>query len=114
MGEKWQFEYEEQCRQMKMMGGAMNRMKNVKMSQAWEKWQFEYEEFNRQLKMMTGAMNRMKNLHLSRAWNQWRSILVYATEEETIYNWPVRPVMVPCLGTGSSVLIPSLMYPGLS
>ena len=68
-----QFWYEQVKHQQFMMAGALNRMRNLKLSQAWEKWQYEYEEAKRLQYMLSGAIKRMQNLKLSQAWESWQA-----------------------------------------
>jgi len=55
------------------MAGALNRMRNRKLSQAWEQWQFWYEEVKEQQFKLAGALRRMMNRKLSQAWESWQA-----------------------------------------
>ena len=62
-----------ECQHQKFfLQGVLNRMRNLKLSKAWEQWQFWYEQRMKEKFMLSGAMNRMRNFHLSRAWEQWQ------------------------------------------
>ena len=58
--------------QMRLVGGALNRMRNLKMSQAWEQWQHVYIETRRQLALLLRASMKMLRMSLARAFCAWR------------------------------------------
>merc|ERR1712139_459568 len=49
-------------RMIQLSQGAIRRMQNLKMSQAWEKWQAVAASDARLEKMIGGALNRLRNL----------------------------------------------------
>jgi chromosome segregation ATPase len=52
--------------------GAINRMRNLGLSKAWEKWQQSYADDARQQRVLRGAIRRMRNRLLSMAWEKWQ------------------------------------------
>ena len=59
-------------RQAKILAGALNRMKNRKLSMAWERWQEWYADVMEQIRLMKGAMGRFMKRQLSMAWERWQ------------------------------------------
>jgi len=68
----WQIFAQGAKEQKRLMGGALNRMKKYKMSQAWEQWQFWYEEFCRSRDIALRAAARWKNRELGAALYTWQ------------------------------------------
>ena len=59
-------------RQQELLKGAAGRMRNFRLSRAWNKWHEFYMQIKDQQFKMMGALNRMKHLKLSQAWEQWQ------------------------------------------
>ena len=58
----------------KMLGGAVRRMLNRKLSMAFEKWQTEAAQMSHEKKMLGGAIRRLLHRKLSMAWEQWQQM----------------------------------------
>merc|ERR1712086_778039 len=59
--------------QRRKLEAALNRMRNRKLSQAWETWQYWYEDMMYQKDLLSRPMMMwMKNL-MARAFNTWRA-----------------------------------------
>jgi len=62
--------------------GAINRMRNITYSRAWEKWQESAGDEARQAKMLKGAIRRMQNRLLSMAFEKWQHEANKLTKQE--------------------------------
>jgi len=69
--EKWQYEYAEYKRQLKMMKGAALRIRNRMLSRAFEKWQSEANKMTKTEYLLNRALMKMLHRQLAMGWQKW-------------------------------------------
>merc|ERR1711988_1709380 len=81
-----------------MLNGALTRMRNRKLSMAWEKWQFEAECMKEEKRLLGGAATRWLRQKLGQAFNTWKERLAEARHQEymmtqSLVSWCLRDLV---------------------